>query len=243
MKKRHRLKLIGITYNQIESGVYAVILEEVNGERRIPIVIGYAEAQAIECKLQEVKPPRPLTHDLMKSILDKFTLTLQAVEIYKLPNGVFAADLLVEGPDGELRRIDSRSSDALALAIRTDAPIYTSTEVLEESGFMPRTGKGRRNSGQTTHQEVEIVRADDIASAIKIESFDNIEDLIAGESLLGEDADAEILDFLSNYSDKEIERQISIFAAAEKYEVAGRLKALLARRRSEQGDFGEGLPF
>ncbi|MDE5924770.1 MAG: bifunctional nuclease family protein, partial [Muribaculaceae bacterium] len=67
MKKRHRLLLIGITYNQIESGVYAVILEEENGDRRIPIVIGYAEAQAIECKLQEVKTPRPLSHDLMKS--------------------------------------------------------------------------------------------------------------------------------------------------------------------------------
>ncbi|MDE6559380.1 MAG: bifunctional nuclease family protein, partial [Muribaculaceae bacterium] len=125
MKKRHRLRLVGITYNQIESGVYAVILEEVDGERRLPIVIGYAEAQAIECKLQDVKTPRPLTHDLMKSILDSFALNLHAIEIYKLPTGVFAADLLIEDSSGNLRRIDSRSSDALALAIRYDSAIYT----------------------------------------------------------------------------------------------------------------------
>lgn len=226
MKKRHRLKLVGITYNQIESGVYAVILEEVDGDRRIPIVIGYAEAQAIECKLQEIKTPRPLTHDLMKSILESFNLRLHAVEIYKLPSGVFAADLLIEGPDGDLRRIDSRSSDALALAQRTNSPIYTSSEVLEESGFRPRDIRRR------PAQEEEVVEEENTIEtpAVVIESFENIEDAIACEALSGADADKEILEFLANYSDKEIEKQISEFAAAEKYEIAGRLKKLLKKR-------------
>ncbi|MDE5552534.1 MAG: bifunctional nuclease family protein, partial [Muribaculaceae bacterium] len=139
MKKRHELKLIGITYNQIESGVYALILEEVNGARRIPIIIGYPEAQSIECKLQNIKTPRPLTHDLLRVIMESFELTLLCVDIHKLDNGVFAADLVMQDKDGNLRHIDARSSDAIALAIRTGSPIYTDAEVLEESGFLPRT--------------------------------------------------------------------------------------------------------
>lgn len=140
MKQRYELRLIGVTYNQIESGVYAVILEEVGGVRRIPIIIGYPEAQAIECKLQEVVTPRPLTHDLIRQIMESFGLTLSCVEIHKLPNGVFAADLVMEDKDGTLHRIDARSSDAIAIAIRTESPIYTTAEVLEESGFSPRKG-------------------------------------------------------------------------------------------------------
>ena len=102
-----RLELIGITYNQIESGVYAVILQEAGGTRRIPIIIGYPEAQSIECKLQEVVTPRPLTHDLMANILDEFGVTLLEVNISKLPNGVFAAELLMRDSKG-MHVIDSR---------------------------------------------------------------------------------------------------------------------------------------
>ena len=90
-----RLELIGITYNQIESGVYAVILQQAGGTRRIPIIIGYSEAQAIECKLQEVRTPRPLTHDLMASILSEFGITLREIVIYRLDSGVFAAELVL----------------------------------------------------------------------------------------------------------------------------------------------------
>lgn len=131
---RYRLNVIGITYNQIESGVYALVLEAEDTDRRIPIIIGAPEAQAIECKLQNVVTPRPLTHDMVTSILGAFNLTLKEIEIRKLPTGVFAADLVLT--DGiEERRIDSRSSDAVALAIRVGAPIYTSSEVLREAGF------------------------------------------------------------------------------------------------------------
>lgn len=136
MEKRYRLELVGITYNQIESGVYALILQQAGGKRRIPIIIGFPEAQAIECKLQEVATPRPLTHDTMVTALSVFGISLLEVEIRKLPNGVFAANLLLSDGVNE-RIVDSRSSDAVALAVRVGAPIYTSESVLLESGFEP----------------------------------------------------------------------------------------------------------
>lgn len=134
MEKKYRLELIGITYNQIESGVYAVILQQIGTSRRIPIIIGFPEAQAIECKLQEIATPRPLTHDTMASALSAFGISLRRVEIRRLQNGVFAADLVLSDGVNE-RTIDSRSSDAIALAIRVNAPIYTSEKVLLEAGF------------------------------------------------------------------------------------------------------------
>ena len=131
--ERYRLELVGITYNQIESGVYAVILRQADGTRRIPIIIGYPEAQAIECKLQEVVTPRPLTHDMIMNFMNEFGIRLKEIEIRRLPSGVFAADLIFT----QTHTVDSRSSDAIALAIRADAPIYTSAEVLDEAGFDP----------------------------------------------------------------------------------------------------------
>lgn len=170
-----RLELIGITYNQIESGVYAVILQQAEGTRRIPIIIGFPEAQAIECKLQEVATPRPLTHDLMVNVLSEFGISLQEVTIYKMPNGVFAAELLVKKGE-ETKVIDSRSSDAIALAIRVGAPIYTSQEVLEEAGFEPgdsgkrareresnKNKQNKSNSGHVTEiklKSIEELKAD-----------------------------------------------------------------------------------
>lgn len=229
MKKRHQLRLVGITYNQIESGVYAVILEEINGKRRIPIVIGYPEAQAIECYLQQVRTPRPLTHDLIKTLLGTFDIHLSCIDIHKLPTGVFAADLVLEGPGGELKKIDARSSDALAIAVRTGAPIYTTSDVLEESGFLPKSDRNVKNN----KEEKELTPEDILQQAIdkttkSIETFEGIESLL--NEGLDEEADKEILDFLSNYSDKEIESQISKYAAEEKYEIAARLKNLLKKR-------------
>lgn len=226
IKKRHQLRLIGITYNQIESGVYAVILEEIGGNRRIPIVIGYPEAQAIECKLQEIRTPRPLTHDLMKSMMEQFDIRLSCVDIRRLDSGVFAADLVMESPDGELRKIDARSSDAIALAIRCDAPIYTTADVLEESGFRPRDIKNTKEVEDEISEEVIP------ASSNPIESFDNIEEFIASDLSPEEESERELMEFLSNFSDKEIEMQIARFAAEEKYEVAARLKAMLQKRKN-----------
>lgn len=134
MEDKIRLRLLGITYNQIESGVYALILEDETSSRRIPIIIGLPEAQAIECKLQEVVTLRPLTHDTMVSTLEAFNIHLKEVLIRKTDSGAFAADLILT--DGMTTRvIDSRSSDAIALAIRVGAPIYTSERILIEDGF------------------------------------------------------------------------------------------------------------
>lgn len=149
--KKCRLELVGITYNQIESGVYAVVLKQAGGTRRIPIIIGFPEAQAIECKLQEVVTPRPLTHDLMVNVMSSFGISLQEVNIYKTKTGVFCAELLLsDGVDTHI--IDSRSSDAIALAIRVGAPIYTTPEVLEEAGFEPSDNTEKKVSAfSSTH--------------------------------------------------------------------------------------------
>ena len=141
-----KLKLVGITYNQIESGVYAVILQQEGGTRRIPIIIGFPEAQAIECKLQEVVTPRPLTHDLMVNVMSSFGVSLHEVNIYKLPNGVFAAELVLSDGD-RTHVVDARTSDAIALAIRVGAPIYTTVEVLDEAGFEPGENGKKRTTG------------------------------------------------------------------------------------------------
>lgn len=140
--ERLRLELIGITYNQIESGVYAVILQELDGVRRMPIIIGYAEAQSIECKLNQIVTPRPLTHDLMVRMLECSGLSIQEVEIKRDRSGVFTADILLSDGISE-HIIDARSSDALALAIRVGAPIYTSRQLMDYAGVDP---SGKRSS-------------------------------------------------------------------------------------------------
>lgn len=134
MDEKYRLELVGITYNQIESGVYALILQQVGTNRRIPIIIGFPEAQAIECKLQDIKTPRPLTHDIMVKALEEFGISLKYVLIHRIPSGSFAAELHLS--DGmEEKVIDARSSDAVALSIRLGTPIYTTEQVIKEASF------------------------------------------------------------------------------------------------------------
>lgn len=181
-----RLELVGITYNQIESGVYAVILQQAGGTRRIPIVIGYPEAQAIECKLQEVITPRPLTHDLMVNVMSAFGVTLHEVMIYRLPTGVFAAELHLSDGD-RTRVVDSRSSDAIALAIRVGAPIYTSAEVLEESGFEP----GEHSDAARRQEAAKARRTPPTASFRADMSLKSVEELMADMQLAAEAEDYE----------------------------------------------------
>ena len=156
-----RLELIGITYNQIESGVYALILQQVGSTRRIPIIIGFPEAQAIECKLQEIKTPRPLTHDIMIDSLSAFGISLNSVLIKRLPNGVFAADLFLSDGVREFV-IDSRSSDAIALAIRANAPIYTTEEVVKEAGFDPDEVRKNRTIADNNNKQPEVSKKQDL---------------------------------------------------------------------------------
>ncbi|MDP4224503.1 MAG: bifunctional nuclease family protein [Bacteroidota bacterium] len=133
--KRVKLKVLGISYSQTQSGAYALILVEENGERRIPIIIGGFEAQAIVIKLENLDPPRPLTHDLFKSFAKEFNITIIEVIIYKLEEGVFYSRLLCNNGEKEIS-IDSRTSDAVALALRFGCPIYTTEEILEKAGII-----------------------------------------------------------------------------------------------------------
>jgi bifunctional DNase/RNase len=132
--KRVKLKVLGISYSQTQSGAYALILIEENGEKRIPIIIGGFEAQAIVIKLENLEPPRPLTHDLFKSFADKFNISLIEVMIYKLEEGVFYSKLLCNNGEKELS-IDSRTSDAVALALRFGCPIYINEDILDKAGI------------------------------------------------------------------------------------------------------------
>jgi uncharacterized protein len=130
--KRIKLKVMGISYSQTQSGAYALLLIEENGERRIPIIIGGFEAQAIVIKLENLEPPRPLTHDLIKKIADQFNITVIEVMIYKLEEGVFFSKMVCNNGEKEYS-IDSRTSDAVAIALRFGCPIYIDNDILEKA--------------------------------------------------------------------------------------------------------------
>lgn len=132
--KRVKLKVMGISYSQTQSGAYALILLEENGDRRIPIIIGGFEAQAIVIKLENLDPPRPLTHDLFKKFADEFNISIIEVMIYKLEEGVFFSKLVCNNGEKEYS-IDSRTSDAVALALRFSCPIFISEDILEKAGI------------------------------------------------------------------------------------------------------------
>ena len=132
------LKVLGITRSEVQPGAYALLLENADSTpdqaRRIPIVVGAAEAQSIAVRLEQVVPSRPLTHDLFVSLFHVYGIELQYVTIYSFKDGVFAAMLHVTNGNVEVD-IDSRTSDAIAIALRTGAPIYTTPEVMEHTSY------------------------------------------------------------------------------------------------------------
>ena len=130
-----QLNILGLSVSQTQSGAYALVLAEENGDRRIPIIIGPVEAQAIAIQLEGLKPPRPLTHDLIKNIALAFDISLLEVTIYKLEEGIFYSELLCE-MNGKEIRVDSRTSDAVALALRFRCPIYTTEDILKKAGIV-----------------------------------------------------------------------------------------------------------
>ena len=135
------LLINGISYSQTQNGAYALILSEIEGERKLPIVIGTNEAQSIAIAIEkEIKPPRPLTHDLFKNFCERFYIKIKQVIIHKLVDGVFYSSVICER-DGIEEIIDSRSSDAIALAIRFEAPIYTYETILEKAGVVIQVEK------------------------------------------------------------------------------------------------------
>lgn len=135
MDDRVRLKVLGISYTQLQSGAYALLLAQTDGPYRIPVVIGAPEAQSIAIKMEGITPPRPLTHDLFMSFTQAFGIRLQEVFLYKFEDGIFSSELTFT--DGERQIVlDARTSDAVAIAIRCKAPIWTTRAILHETGFI-----------------------------------------------------------------------------------------------------------
>ncbi|HNV95966.1 MAG TPA: DUF151 domain-containing protein [Bacteroidales bacterium] len=133
--KKIKLKVVGLSYSETHSGAYALVLQEEEGTKRIPIIIGSFEAQAIAIQLENLKPPRPLTHDLFVTFASVFKVDLLEVNIYKLEEGLFYSNLILQKDDEQVV-IDSRTSDAIALALRFECPIYTTEEIIEKAGIL-----------------------------------------------------------------------------------------------------------
>lgn len=133
--KKLKLDIVGLSYSQTQSGAYALVLGEAKGKRRLPIIIGGFEAQAIAIELEKMTPSRPLTHDLFKSFADTFSIKVQEVIIYNLVDGIFFAKLICEKDSNEVE-IDARTSDAIALAVRFQCPIFTYEFILSSAGII-----------------------------------------------------------------------------------------------------------
>lgn len=209
-ENRIRLKVLGISYSQIQSGAYALILAQVSGPYRIPVVIGAAEAQSIALRMESITPPRPMTHDLFVSFAHAFGIQLRDVFIYRFEDGVFSSELTFS--DGERTVvIDSRTSDAIAIAMRTGAPIYTTRAIVEETGFLIE----------------EQTDSDDEDAAADAPAFDE-EDSEADDFLADRNPP------LERYSIEELERTLKRLINAENYEEAARVNEIIKRKKSNQ---------
>ena len=153
-EKLIELKVLGITRSEVQPGAYALLLENADSTsdeaRRIPIVVGAAEAQSIAVHLEQVMPSRPLTHDLFVSMFHAFKIDLQRVTIYSFKDGVFAAMMHVSN-DGVELDVDARTSDAIAIALRCSAPIFTTAEVMEQTSY-----QWRRDGDYKQHKTVRL---------------------------------------------------------------------------------------
>ncbi len=201
MTDRIRLKVLGISYSQIQSGAYALILAQVGGPYRIPVVIGAAEAQSIALRMESITPPRPMTHDLFVSFAHAFGVKLKEVFIYKFEDGIFSSELTFTDGDRTVV-IDSRTSDAIAIAMRTGAPIFTTRDILDETGFLLEL------------QDDES--ADDDMQA----EMDEQEENISEEPKL------------ENYTIEELERTLAKLIETENYEDAAKVSEILKRKKN-----------
>ncbi len=150
--KKVQLEIVGMSYSQSQSGAYALILGIKGESRRLPIIIGGFEAQAIAIHLEDMKPTRPLTHDLFKSFATHFKINLLEVVINKFENGIFYSILVCEA-DGKKSEIDSRTSDAVALAIRFNCPMYTYEHIIDEAGISSEEEAGEKEEKQSVKRK------------------------------------------------------------------------------------------
>ncbi|XOD69206.1 MAG: bifunctional nuclease family protein [Flavobacteriales bacterium AspAUS03] len=155
-----RLIIRGISHSQMQAGAYALLLEEESGQIKLPIIIGGLEARSIATALEKnTQPPRPFTHDLFVNVSKSFHIQIKSVVIYKLADGIFSSYIIFEGIDGE-KQIDSRTSDAIALAIRCEAPIYTTREIFDQAGiYLENIGplEQEQPTTEVTTQEIQMI--------------------------------------------------------------------------------------
>lgn len=173
--KKIELEIVALSHSIAQTHSYAVVLGEVNGLRKLPIVIGGFEAQAIAVALERMQPSRPLTHDLMKNFMVAFNVELHEVVICDLQEGVFYSQLVCSN-DSDTVEIDSRTSDALALAVRFGCPIYTYENILENAGMlMDEEGVTKKKSKSPTPVAKEPTGSEDLASL----SLDELNSLLS----------------------------------------------------------------
>jgi bifunctional DNase/RNase len=200
--KKIKLDIVGLSYSQTQSGAYALVLGEVSGRRRLPIIIGGFEAQAIAIEIEKMSPSRPLTHDLFKSLTLHFNVVIEEVIIYNLVDGIFFAKLICN--DGKkTAEIDARTSDAIALAVRYQCPIYTYEFILASAGIM--------------------IEGSDFAFLENIEPTDDSEKVnIEGSVKSG----------YASYSEVELREMLDKALSEENYEKAARIRDELSKRNA-----------
>lgn len=194
---------MGVSYSKLQTGAYALILAQVDGPYRIPVVVGPAEAQSIAIRMEGITPPRPMTHDLFASLMEAYSLTLEEVFIHNFEDGIFSAKMIFTNDEGHRVELDSRTSDAIAVAMRTDAPIYTTQAILRETGFLLR-------ESDDSHEASDASEADDADDE--------------GEQTVKEVPDQEL-------PLEELRRRLDQAIANEQYEEAARLSAILKSRQ------------
>ena len=158
-----QVDILGLSTSPASGGAYALILKEVNGNRRLPIIIGAFEAQSIALEMEGIKPPRPLTHDLMKNILESVGADLAEINISELRDGTFYAKLILDSQE-----IDARPSDAIALAVRFGVPIFVADKVMDEAAFLPENEEeGAEGAAQPKGKEVKLTKLEALRAALK----------------------------------------------------------------------------
>jgi bifunctional DNase/RNase len=168
--KKIELEIVALSHSITQTHSYAVVLGEVKGQRRLPIVIGGFEAQAIAVALEHMQPSRPLTHDLMKNFMNSFGIELQEVIISDLQEGIFYSKLVCF-TENDTIEIDSRTSDALALAVRFGCPVYTYEHILENAGILMEDNAIKKEKKESIGNEEEISNDREDLSALGIEEL------------------------------------------------------------------------
>lgn len=210
-----RLTIKGISYSHTQNGAYALILNEVEGERKLPIVIGAFEAQSIAIAIEkELKPLRPLTHDLFKSFADRFDILVKQIIIHKLVDGVFFSSIICER-DGIEEIIDARTSDAVSLALRFNAPIFTYKNILDKAGIILK-----EQSDEESFDEDDEREGDDFNEVL--------EEFLAAPPNLEEKPKSEY----QKYTLEELNNLLEAAVQNEDYEKAAKLRDEISKRES-----------